>query len=140
MVDAAIIWSWRNDPGTRDMMLGTKPISWYEHYNWLARKLQLCDNLLLVIEAGNIPVGMVRYDRVDYKALVSIVISTAWRNEGVGTKVLSLSKLIAAKELEVTEIEAIIKADNIASIKAFEGAGYSNAKGGVWQWKLVASQ
>ena len=72
---------------------------------------------------------MVRFDKEEDSAEISIAISPSMHGKGYGTKLLKQGcNKYFKKELTVKFITAEIKKDNIASIRAFTKAGFTHWK------------
>ncbi|WP_306173043.1 MULTISPECIES: hypothetical protein [Pseudomonas] len=70
--DARLLFEGRNQPSVRSASLNSAPIDWDAHRVWLAAKLRDPGCLLLVAEAQEGPVGVLRYDLAVNRAEVSL--------------------------------------------------------------------
>jgi RimJ/RimL family protein N-acetyltransferase len=122
--DARLLWLWRNDPAVRASALSMDVVPWARHCLWLETKLGSSDCRMWILEQCGQPVGHVRYDRVNADAEIDISIAAASRGAGLGRALLGLSAQAACHELAVKALVGIVKVDNAASIRAFEGAGF----------------
>jgi RimJ/RimL family protein N-acetyltransferase len=126
--DATLLWRWRNDPMTRANSFTQSPVGWQEHRAWLTRKLessaaQLC--WLLVVEQDGQPAAIVRFDREEDGAEVSITVAPECRGAGIGADALRIAiDGLFAQIASLRKIVAYIKADNQASVKVFERASF----------------
>lgn len=124
--DAQRIWEWANDPVTRANSFNSQPIPWENHLAWYGRKLKSPDTRFWLLEQGGIPVASIRYDRLEGDtALISYMVDAGHRGQGLGTHLLALSFEKACAEMGVARLRGITFADNKASARAFEKAGYT---------------
>lgn len=123
--DVTLLFDWVNEPVMRKFSLNSEPIQWEDHSLWYEKKLlnEKCD-LFLGIDKNNNKVGMVRFDNSENSSVISVNVDKKFRDLGYGTELIrSGSKRIFA-ERKVNSIKAVIKTENIASIKSFEKVGY----------------
>ncbi|MBD5483106.1 MAG: UDP-2,4-diacetamido-2,4,6-trideoxy-beta-L-altropyranose hydrolase [Lachnospiraceae bacterium] len=137
--DKELLFTWANDAETRRQSFSSAPITWDEHTAWFARTqadtdsphwiLMVCDE-----ERGDAqPAGVLRLTRDQDGAAyrISYSIAPAWRGHGLGSLLLTLAKRwTAALCFTCTELYGEVKAENIASVRCFEKAGYEKAAGG----------
>jgi RimJ/RimL family protein N-acetyltransferase len=116
--DAADLLVWRNDPLTRAMSRTTEPVAATDHARWFQGALQDPTCTLLIGEDDGRKIGMVRLARGG-ETEVSINLNPAVRGQGLARKLLAL-----ALAEERGAILAVIKPENLASIRLFEGAGF----------------
>lgn len=128
MDDATRLYVWRTHKSTRAMMMATGEIRWEDHMDWLGRTLADPETRLYVVLADGQPVGTVRFDLSPgddgLQAQVSVTVSPECRGAGYGTEILRVG---TARMLDggIKRVIAHIKAENIASQKAFAKAGYT---------------
>jgi UDP-2,4-diacetamido-2,4,6-trideoxy-beta-L-altropyranose hydrolase len=121
--DCRIIWEWANDPITRAASFSSEPIAWETHVEWFYRKLDDRFCVFLIAEAvDGTPVGQVRYDRDKNKWIISVSVAPEFRGLGYGTAIIALS--LDEFQYRHFAVHAYIKPDNLASIRAFEKAGF----------------
>ena len=147
--DCQALWLWRNDASTRAMSLNTDVVSFDEHLVWFNSVFtDPTQYLYMVTLADKEPqqdiqkVGFLRFDlsySVNEKgkraALISINLNPQFRGKGLSVKLLRQGINTFVKALATQQhtfeapscIKAIIKKENIASIKCFEGAGFSKS-------------
>ena len=116
--DAADLLAWRNDPLTRAMSRNSDPVEAADHARWFQRALQDPTCTLLIGEDDGRKIGMVRLSRGE-ETEVSINLNPAVRGRG-----LSRELLTKALAQESGALLAVIKPENLASIRLFEGAGF----------------
>jgi RimJ/RimL family protein N-acetyltransferase len=123
--DAGLLWQWANDPQTRANSFRQEAIPWEQHVRWYDAKLQAAGTRMWLLEYLGVPVGQIRYDRLtDDLAEISYVVAPGWRGRGLGSQLLEKSSPLACAELCVQHLQGITFVDNIASVRAFERAGY----------------
>jgi UDP-2,4-diacetamido-2,4,6-trideoxy-beta-L-altropyranose hydrolase len=121
--DCRRVWEWANDPVTRAVSFSSAPIRWETHVEWFLSKLGDPSCMFLIAEdtEGN-PVGQVRYDKDKEGKMISVSVAPEFRGRGYGTAMIVLS--LDEFQRRYFEIHAYIKPDNLASIRAFEKAGF----------------
>jgi RimJ/RimL family protein N-acetyltransferase len=123
--DAELLLAWRNDDAVRAVSHTTHGVAPAEHAAWLQRVLADPDRTLLVVEREREPVGTVRLDREGDEATISVTVAPDQRGRGVGPKAICEStELELAAHPQLDRVVALVKAENIASQRAFERAGY----------------
>jgi UDP-2,4-diacetamido-2,4,6-trideoxy-beta-L-altropyranose hydrolase len=122
--DCRQVWLWRNDEATRAASFDTAPISFETHQPWFHESLQRPDRHMYIVLADGHEAGVVRLDVADAIGTVSIYLSPAWRGRSVGPSALAALESIAFGPLGLRRIEARVKADNGASLAAFQKAGF----------------
>ncbi len=121
--DLQLTYSWANDPSVRQNSYNSEKISLDEHKNWLFDKINDPDTLFLIGEENNESIGQLRFERFDNHAIIGITVAPSQRGKGYGAKILK-EGLKEYSKLWKVPVHAFIKKDNIASIKAFEKAGF----------------
>lgn len=123
--DCALIWRWANDPEVRKRSFSSEEITWETHVNWFTRKLQdrLCA-IYIAIDEKNLPIGQVRIEKKDrHEAEIHVTVDTAKRGQGYGTSIIKCAlEQVEANSLE--RVNAFVKNDNVASMRAFERARF----------------
>jgi RimJ/RimL family protein N-acetyltransferase len=124
--DAELLWEWANDPETRRWSFHEAPIPWETHVAWLDSRLADPATRIYIVSADGAPRAVVRYESGGSGvAVVSIVVNPVERGRGWGTRALRLACPTAVRELAAKRVDAYIKPDNRASIRAFERAGFA---------------
>ena len=123
--DCSLLWQWGNDPLTRHASFSTEPISWDQHVRWFLSTLAEPDALLYVAtnEQG-IPLGQVRCQCSETRAVLSISLGAEFRGKGYGNRILTLVTEEVFQKSGVSAIDAYVKPDNAASIRLFKSAGF----------------
>ena len=126
--DAGLLLAWRNDEAVRAVSHTTHEVSPAEHAAWLERVLADPDRTLLVVEREGEPVGTVRFDRERDEATISVTVAADQRGREVGVKAIREStELELSARPHLRCVVALVKAENAASQRAFERAGYVRA-------------
>jgi len=123
--DCLMIYEWANDKVTRTFSFSTDPIPWEDHQTWY--KSKLADPNILIYIALDLelsPVGMVRYQLAETKAVASINLASHQRGKGYGSKILRIASKKVFQDTPISLIHAYIKPDNSPSIHAFTKAGF----------------
>ncbi|MCX7205169.1 MAG: UDP-2,4-diacetamido-2,4,6-trideoxy-beta-L-altropyranose hydrolase [Proteobacteria bacterium] len=124
--DASLLFTARNAPEVRIWSLESGVLSWEAHCAWLQHKLSSADALLLIGEAIDGPVGVVRFDRfMDKHVEISIYLLQGRYQMGWGSALLRVAETyLIEKWPDIICIRAFIKEENRVSIKMFVGEGY----------------
>ncbi|TAK64078.1 UDP-2,4-diacetamido-2,4,6-trideoxy-beta-L-altropyranose hydrolase [Methylobacter sp.] len=123
--DCERIFNWRNTEETRRFSLETKPIVFAEHVAWFVKTLENPDRQILIGESDGEAVGVVRFDRNDKRAVISVYLAPGNYGKGMGVQLIEQgTSWVEHNWLEVESIEATIMARNAQSISAFSTAGF----------------
>ena len=121
--DTKILFEWRNDPDTRASSVNTEPLKWEDHLNWLNKTLHNPDRQLFVFLSEGLPAGTCRVDKETEDVFeLSSTIAPEFPGKGLG-KVM-LQELLEHQSLAGKRKKAVIKPDNIASLKMVEHFGF----------------
>lgn len=127
--DNVLLFQWRNAEETRKMSFSSDEIDWENHCRWFEEIMSNPDREIYIGETipEHIPFGELRFDILMGKvAKISIIISPDWRRKGLGMKLIQQGiPKFCCQHTEIGIIIALIKPDNIASIKLFEKCGFS---------------
>jgi RimJ/RimL family protein N-acetyltransferase len=126
--DSAQLFSWRNDPATREASLSQDPILLEDHVAWLQKTLGSHETRLFVAcdTTTGVGVGTVRLDLKGTVGMVSVTVDPNARGAGYATwMVLALEE--HAKAAGVRRLTATVRTGNPASLRVFSKAGYSPA-------------
>jgi RimJ/RimL family protein N-acetyltransferase len=128
--DAQLYFDWANDPDTRRQSFNSNPISLETHTAWFTRKLTDANALLLVFfNELEQAVGQVRFERTPVadmpnEIIIGISVDARQRGKGMATQVIQQGCAACREQWGMVAIHAYIKADNQASMRAFERAGF----------------
>lgn len=124
--DIHLLFEWANEPLTRANSISQAVIFWEDHQPWFLRKLKDPNCFLYISEYQSQPVGMLRMDCRDLIATISYSIDKKQRGKGLGSKTLEagIKQFLKEGSHIVTTIQALVKPDNLASVKTFEKLGF----------------
>lgn len=126
--DAEIIYAWNSDDTARQNSFNQSKFSFADHMSWFEKKLSSEESELLVFTNGaGEKIGLIRLDRIDDGALIGINLDANQRGKGYAGRMLSMGTKSWFNRTG-KPVFAQIKKTNIASIKAFEKAGYVKDK------------
>lgn len=121
--DAHDLHHWRNDPATRFASFTTAHIAWEDHAAWFERALTSPGTRLLIGELEGSPIGMARFEATESTATMSITIAPEARSRGLAAPLIRAA-LMTVRDLELERIEAYVRPENVASLRAFAAAGF----------------
>jgi len=126
--DIMVLWKTRNDPETRKYSLSLDYIPYSNYKRWLETALNSdLYALFIITDSQNQPIGQVRFAfNAGLSAEVSIALLWNQRGRGYGTAALLKALEIGYRRFNLNELYALIKSENIPSIKAFIKAGFAN--------------
>ena len=132
--DCIDIFNWRNNPESRKMFLISRKVSWDEHKEWFKNSLLNPRKVLLICyDEIKEKVGIVRFDIENTQTLISINLNPSKRGRGLSSQCLTESiKFFVSNYNPKGRIVAIVKEENIRSIKSFKSSGFilTNKKNG----------
>ena len=132
--DCIDIFNWRNNPESRKMFLISRKVSWDEHKKWFKNSLLNPRKVLLICyDEIKEKVGIVRFDIENTQTLISINLNPLKRGRGLSSQCLTESIKFFISNYNLNgRIVAIIKEENIRSIKSFKSSGFilTNKKNG----------
>lgn len=124
--DARLLHAWRNHPAVRAVSGTQAPIDFDAHERWLQAVLANPARWLFVAQVGRLPVGSIRFDRVDgAECEVSLYTDPDLQGLGLGQRLLDAGEqaLLARHPLGFTSVARVLPG-NAASQRLFEAAGY----------------
>lgn len=124
--DAELLYSWRNHPAVRGVSGNADSIAWPDHINWLHQVLAAGDRWLFVGQVGTVPVGSLRFDRVNTAELeVSLYLDPELHGLGLGSNLLLAGERLISRQLDGAHtVRATVLPGNMASQRLFETSGY----------------
>jgi RimJ/RimL family protein N-acetyltransferase len=136
--DRRILWEWANDPAVRASSFSPDPISWETHVAWFAEKCSLDkqaesasetaqnkSEIWIAEDAAGTAIGQVRFDiRPDGSCEVDVSVVPSMRGLGLASTLIQLGVQELRQKQPKVRVHALIKAANVASLKAFEQAGF----------------
>lgn len=124
--DAELLHGWRNHPAVRAMSVTQDPIAFDVHQRWLHAALSNPARWLFVAQVGQLPVGSIRFDRLDSGHLeVSLYTAPELQGLGLGQRLLAAGEQDMLSRLPAGfTVDAQVLPDNTASQRLFQAAGY----------------
>lgn len=139
--DTKDIFEWRNDEITREMSHSSEIIEWENHCKWFLSSLDSKNSVLLICEDNSSEkIAIIRFDIFESYSIISINLNPAQRGKGLSKSCLIRSIEFFSKEyIEIKNLIAEIKEDNIASQKTFLGIGFIkyNLKNNIGFYKKI---
>lgn len=125
--DSKDIFEWRNDELTRQMSHTSEIIEWENHSRWYSNSLDSESRILLICEDDRKEkIAIIRFDISESNAVISINLNPTQRSKGLAKSCLIESIEFFSKEyIEIKNLIAEIKEENIASQKTFLGIGFT---------------
>jgi RimJ/RimL family protein N-acetyltransferase len=121
--DASLYFEWVNDPLVRENAHHTAVIEWVDHVKWFEKKLN-SDSLMFVFFKDQIPVGQVRIEAEEFPK-IDFSVDRRYRGNYVGFRMITSIVRLLQKLRFFHCLQAEVKSTNIASIKAFGKAGFT---------------
>ena len=113
------VWQWANDRETRSLSFSSDKISWDSHKKWFRKKLKDPFCHFFMGEKGNKPVGHIRYDVQNRKAVLSLTVAPEWRGRGIGNDLVRISSFNMFQKTRIKQIEAYVLPQNKNSMNLF---------------------
>lgn len=125
--DSKDIFEWRNDEITREMSHTSEIIEWENHSKWFSSSLGSKSRILLICEDDySEKIALIRFDIFESNSVISINLNPTQRGKGLAKSCLIRSIEFFSKEyIEIENLIAQIKENNIASQKTFLGIGFT---------------
>jgi UDP-2,4-diacetamido-2,4,6-trideoxy-beta-L-altropyranose hydrolase len=124
--DASLLHAWRNHTAVRSVSTTQDPIDFDVHQRWLHIMLTNPARWLFVARVGQLPVGSIRFDRLDNGHFeVSLNTDPELQGLGLGQRLLAAGEqaLLALHPVGFT-VQAQVLPGNITSQRLFQAAGY----------------
>jgi RimJ/RimL family protein N-acetyltransferase len=126
--DAQLLFDGRNAEAVRRWSLDTAAIEWPQHLNWLTASLRNPQRLLLIAEADDGPVGVLRYDLRGFEAEVSLYLLHGRFGLGWGRALLARGEAFVREHWpQMTAITAQVLPGNRPSLNVFRDAGFTQS-------------
>ncbi len=123
--DSPKLFEWRNHLSIRSVSRNADTITWENHQNWFAAAIGSQDRVLLIGQIGETPIGVVRFDRQEDCAEVSIYLVPDGNRSGQGRNLLlSAEQWLKTNRPEIKCIRASVLGGNEPSHQLFLGADY----------------
>lgn len=124
--DEEDLFLWRNDPEVRKNSFSTGVVTSEEHALWFAKKNKDPNVVMYLAHAGKNKIGVIRFEDKGNEIVVNVMLNPNFVGMGFGSKLIKLgTEIFVGEKRPDRPIVAEVKKDNVASLKAFEKAGYS---------------
>lgn len=141
--DSRRLWEWANDPTTRSNSFTGDPILWTTHEKWFVDKLRSPVTAIFIgLATDGAPFGQIRFDwNAHGDADIAVVVAPGARGGRLGAALIQAGVEKMLLNPDVRLMNAYVKRDNLASVRAFERAGFRLLGGtsvlGQEAWHLV---
>jgi len=123
--DRERLWEWANDPAVRAASFRQELIPWERHVEWFRSQLgDRCFRIYIALDSSQNPIGAVRFQLEGERAVVSITVDKKARGKGYGGNMLQMAAQELFQSSPAVAVDAYVKADNEASQRLFESAGF----------------
>lgn len=124
--DESLLLEWANDGVVRANAFSTAPIEPQDHRRWFGAKLadRQC-RIFIMEDDGGRPVAQIRFDLNGDEAEVDVSVAATARGRGFGAEIIRMGARKLFDETAVQRLVALVKRENIASMKAFLMAGFA---------------
>lgn len=133
--DAKDIWSWRNEPVTRENSGNAAPIPWADHVAWFSAVLDDPERVIYMVMPATADgakrgesIAVVRFDRVSQVTgcwRVSLNLRSEARGLGLGRQVLLSACQVFFDANGTQMLQAEIQSRNVASRRVFSALGFA---------------
>ncbi len=125
--DCDLLYTWVNDPVTRESYFNQEEIPYEIHKSWFMR-FNL-DHIFLFSDENKNDVGVLRFENKNSEWIISLNIAPDHRNKGYASQIFSLaSPEFLKRNPNISMLYAYIKEENIFVQKAILKAGYKYIK------------
>jgi UDP-2,4-diacetamido-2,4,6-trideoxy-beta-L-altropyranose hydrolase len=123
--DAKELFEWRNHPTIRAVSRNMGLIDWDLHCSWIETVLADKNRELLIGYKGKDPIGVVRFDKTEDTAEVSIYLVPDAGVRGNGRNLLlKAESWLLAHRPDVKQVRAEVLENNVVSQRLFLASGY----------------
>jgi RimJ/RimL family protein N-acetyltransferase len=129
--DAEVVFRWRNTDYVRSTRLNKEFEDFQQHLSWWRRALVNSGvRLYMCLDERDVVVGhtkvIIRGTAARKDAEISVIIDPKFHGNGFGSKAIKLTSTLAFDTIETLRvIYALIKKDNVPSIKTFTKCRYA---------------
>lgn len=121
--DSLTYFAWVNDPVVRSSAIYSEPVDMTTHLKWFDHRLSDVNSHLYVLEAGDLPIGQVRFERHGEEATIDYSLDVLVRGRGWASQLLNLG-IEALNSSRPTILNATVKPENAASAATFIHLGF----------------
>lgn len=129
--DRELLFEWRNIPEIISLSANQRPVSWAEHRVWFDKVISDPRCYIVIVSEEMRPIGQFRIEKTDFnRAEIGIYLIPASVGKRRGSHLIGQAALLAKDKWPTLQyLQAIIRQDNIRSIKAFEAAAFEYGAG-----------
>jgi len=126
--DLLLAYNWNNDPEVRRNSFNPEPILLESHTRWFQAKLADSACKLYLAEVAGEPAAQIRFDLKNEQVTISYLIAKPFRGKGLGHTILLRGiRKLKEQHPEVQLVQGLVQPENMASVRAFEKAGFAYA-------------
>lgn len=125
--DSERLLAWRNDADAVRWSATPLPVERCDHDRWLQSLLDDAGRRIWIGEVDGVAVGQVRVDVRTGIATVSISVDAAHRGHGAGGTMLHALRHELLGDAQTVELRALVHPANVASLRSFTRAGFTEA-------------
>lgn len=128
--DETLVLAIENEPSQRAASFRKTPISAEEHARWFKEKMEDPDSAIFVVRASQTPAGpaadagVLRLYRAGEEAVLSVGVTESLQGMGIGTLAIRGGLAASIDLWGCDKVVAFVGAENKASRRAFEKAGF----------------
>jgi UDP-2,4-diacetamido-2,4,6-trideoxy-beta-L-altropyranose hydrolase len=124
--DLMLLFEWANDAQVRKYSFNPAPIPLENHTRWFNAVLEDKQTLLYIVTANGTPAAHIRFQFSSDTAVISFLVSAEYRGQGLGYIILTKGiERLKRERPDAETVEGLVQRENIASVRAFEKAGFS---------------
>ncbi|GGF13931.1 UDP-2,4-diacetamido-2,4,6-trideoxy-beta-L-altropyranose hydrolase [Hymenobacter cavernae] len=127
--DSEQLFQWANEPAVRQYSFNPNSVTRAEHEQWFQDRLSDPNAFLVIAEdpATHQPAGLIRFSVADTEATLSYLLASDYRGRGLASGLLvSGTRQLLQQFPTVRRVLGHVQTVNLASIRAFERAGFHN--------------
>ena len=121
--DVFTYFKWANEPIVRKNSLNSSEIDLEDHFDWYNKRLANSNSELYIFEIKDLPIGQIRFEIKEKNAYINYSIDFAGRGRGLAHHIL-LKGILEFSSTNTFPLIALVKSENIASIKSFVRLGF----------------
>jgi len=122
------LFKWRNHPDVRKNSFNTNAISYDEHKTWFRERVKDQKCVMYMAYCSERKIGLIRFEDGEERVKTSVMLNPDYWGKGFSSKLIRLAtEKFVSENKPNKQIIAEIKKDNVASIKAFQKAGFKES-------------
>ena len=126
--DVTLLFEWTNDAAVRAMSFSTAAIAWDDHVRWLDDRLaRPHDRTYIAADRDGNQIGLVRFDEIDANTVeIGVSVAATHRGRHWAAPLVVAGCRAVTTERHARVVHARVRAENVASIRAFAAAGFDH--------------